>query len=63
MCQSFRSLALTVWEFWCFEYLEEKDDLLNESINDGGVCRTAPATTTHCVCLNVTDVVLIRFNS
>ena len=25
MCQNFRSLALTVWDLWCFEDLEEKD--------------------------------------
>ena len=42
-CQSLRSLALTVWELWCFEYLEEKDDWLTESINDGGVCKIVPA--------------------
>ena len=24
--------------------MEEKDDLINQLINDGGVCRTAPAT-------------------
>ena len=23
--QNFKSLALTVWELWCFEYGEEKD--------------------------------------
>ena len=28
----------------CFEDLEEKDDLLNEIMNDEGVCRTAPST-------------------
>ena len=32
-----------VWDLWCFEDLEEKDQLLNQSVNDGGVCRTAPA--------------------
>ena len=33
-----------VWELWCFEDLGEKDELLNELISYGGVCRTAPAT-------------------
>ena len=33
-----------VWDLWCFEDLEEKDRLLNQSVNDGGVCRTAPTT-------------------
>ena len=37
-------LALMAWDLWCFEYLEEKSDLINQLINDGGVCRTAPAT-------------------
>ena len=37
-------LALIVWDLWCFEYLEEKSDLINQLINDGGVCRTAWAT-------------------
>ena len=32
MCQYFRSLALTVWELWSFEDLEEKDDLLYQSM-------------------------------
>ena len=44
LCQNFRSLALTIWESWCFEDFEEKDDWLNESINDKGVSRAAPAT-------------------
>ena len=33
-----------VWDLWCIEDLEEKDDLLDQLISDGGVCRTAPAT-------------------
>ena len=33
-----------VQDLWCFEDLEEKDDSINQSITDGGVCRTAPAT-------------------
>ena len=33
-----------VWDLWWFEDLEEKDWLLDQLINDGGVCRTAPAT-------------------
>ena len=41
LCQNLRSLALTVWEVWCFEYLEEKYKWLNEWIiywmNDKGL--------------------------
>ena len=44
LCKNCRFLALMVWDLWCFEDLEEKDRWLNESVNDGGVCRTAPAT-------------------
>ena len=33
-----------VWDLCCFEDLEEKDRSLDQLINDGGVCRTAPAT-------------------
>ena len=32
------------WDLWFFEDLEEKHELISELINDGGVCRTAPAT-------------------
>ena len=32
--QNFRSLALTDWEIGCFEDLKEKDDQLNEWINE-----------------------------
>ena len=39
-----RFLALTVLELSCFEDLEENDCLINESIVDKGVCRTALAT-------------------
>ena len=42
--QNFSSLAPTVCDLWYFEDLEEKDDSVNESINDEGVYRTAPAT-------------------
>ena len=28
------SSSLTVWELWCFEDLEEKDELLDQLIND-----------------------------
>ena len=46
--QNFSCLALTVWDLWCCEYLEEKADTLNqwinESMNGEAVCRTAPAT-------------------
>ena len=48
LCQNFRSLALTVWELWCFKDWEEKGDSLNELINQlnnyDSVCWTAPAT-------------------
>ena len=43
MCKYCRSLALTVWDLWCFEVLDEKDDSISESVNGGGVCRTALA--------------------
>ena len=33
-----------IWDLWCFEDLEEKGVLMNESMNDKGVCRTTPAT-------------------
>ena len=33
-----------VWYLWCFEDLEEKDCLVDQSISGGAVCRTAPAT-------------------
>ena len=48
MFKHVKSLALRVWYIWCSKYLKEKDDqltdLINQSINDSGVCRTAPAT-------------------
>ena len=44
MCQNFRSLALTVWMLCWFEDISTKDELVNESFNDGCDCRTAPAT-------------------
>ena len=34
LCQKFSSLALTVWELWCFEDWEEKEDWINELINE-----------------------------
>ena len=34
----------TVWFLWYFEDLEETADWLTDSINNEGVCRTAPAT-------------------
>ena len=43
--QNSSSLAHTVCDLWCCEYLEEKDRLLNEWMNYEAVCRTAPATT------------------
>ena len=42
---NFSSLAITVWDKWCCEYIEEKDHLLNQWINGKAVCRTALATT------------------
>ena len=33
LCQSFRSLALTVWKLWWFEDISTKDRWLNQSIN------------------------------
>ena len=44
LCKNVRSLALMVWDLWCHEDLEEKDESFSELINDRGVCRTAPAT-------------------
>ena len=44
-----RSLALTVWEWMCFEDFEEKDHWLSQSVNDDGVCRTAPASPGHLI--------------
>ena len=32
--QNFSSLALVVCDLWYYEYLEEKDDLMNELINE-----------------------------
>ena len=46
--QNFSSQALTVCDLWYYEDLEEKDEwlnqLMNEWINDEAVYRTAPAT-------------------
>ena len=42
--QNFSFLALTVWDLWCSEDLEEKDYWINQLINYKGYCRTAPAT-------------------
>ena len=42
--QNFSSLALTVCDLWYFEDLEEKNQWLNELMNDKAVYRTAPAT-------------------
>jgi len=33
-----------VWDLYSFEDLEVKDRLLDLSVNDKGICRTAPAT-------------------
>ena len=32
LCKHFTSLALTVWDLWCFEDLQVKDDLINQWI-------------------------------
>ena len=32
--KKFSSLALTVWDLQCLEDLEEKDELLNESVTE-----------------------------
>ena len=37
-------LAVPVWDWQCLEDSERKDDRLNQSISNAGVCRTAPAT-------------------
>ena len=42
--QNFSSLALTVCDLLYYEYLEEKDDLINQPVNYEAVYRTAPAT-------------------
>ena len=42
--QNFSSLALTVWDLWHLEDLEEKDESATNLINEEAVCRTAPAT-------------------
>ena len=42
--QNFIFLALTVWDLWCCEDLEEKIDSLNRLLSNKGVWRTAPAT-------------------
>ena len=42
--QNFSSLALTICDLWYYEDLEEKDDSINELINEEAVYRTAPAT-------------------
>ena len=42
--QHFSSLALTVCDLWYYKDLEEKDDSLNQLINDEAVYKTALAT-------------------
>ena len=42
--QNFSSLAPTVCDLWYYEYLEEKDDAMNQLISDEAVYRTAQAT-------------------
>ena len=55
--QNVSFLALTVWELWCFENSEEKDDSVTELINYEAVCRTASATPDllKILCLMVDD--------
>ena len=43
LCQNVGSLALMVWELWCFWRLGGKG-LVTHLISDKAVCRTAPAT-------------------
>ena len=33
-----------VWDRQCLKYSEQKDDSMNQSVNDKGVCRTALAS-------------------
>ena len=45
--QNFSSLAHQVWDWLCWEDIVTKGSLthlMNQSMNDGGYCRTAPAT-------------------
>ena len=35
---NFSHLALTVWDRQCVQEISTKDDLLNESLNNEGVC-------------------------
>ena len=42
--QNVRSLALTIWEWRCFEDIFTKDHWVSELVNDECVCRTSPAT-------------------
>ena len=44
LSKNFSSLALTVWEWRFVEDIFTQDKWLNASLNDKGVCRTAPAT-------------------
>ena len=44
LCKNIRSLAMMIWDLWCFEDLEEKNNWLNQWINDGGVCTKALTT-------------------
>ena len=43
--QNVSSLALTVWELRFVEDIFTKDDSLTQLTSNGGVCRTAQATT------------------
>ena len=42
--QNFSSPALMVWDWQYLEYISTNHRWVNESINHGGDCRTAPAT-------------------
>ena len=48
LCQNFRSLALIVWDLWCFEDLEEKDDLIDNY-------SAVSADITSCITSNITS--------
>ena len=39
------SPTVTVWDRHCFEYSEQKDQLMNDIMSNRGDCRTAPAST------------------
>ena len=56
---NFSFLALTVWKGRGFEDLEKKGDSMNQSINDKGVCRTAPAVQPSLVNIRLSSVQMV----